>query len=61
MSLRSRAWRPATRPDAEAAVLAKELLRAGTNTGVLGYIPWRTQRQQAGRVTMVFSRSAFSM
>jgi hypothetical protein len=30
------AWSPATSPEAEAAVLAKELLRAGTSTGVLG-------------------------
>jgi len=46
-------------PDAEAAVLAKVQFKAGTVTGVKGYKPWRTHRQEAGKVTIVFSLKAF--
>jgi hypothetical protein len=53
------AFKPATRPDAEAAVLANVQLRAGIVTDVVGYRPWRTVRQQAGNVIIVFSRKAF--
>ncbi len=59
ISVRFRAFRPATIPDADAAVLANVQFRAGTVTEVVGYRPWRTVKQQAGNVRIVFSRSAF--
>jgi hypothetical protein len=50
---------PATRPEADAAVLAKVQLRQGISTDVMGYNPCKTVRQLAGMVRMIFCPRAF--
>jgi len=59
MSVLFKAFKPATSPEAEAAVLGKVQFRQGMATDVVGYNPWSTVRQLAGMVRMVFPRSAF--